>query len=83
MEFNPVVNRVCTDYTFHAVESLICGVQIIGGISVLQELISTSLERIGEILGQLRIALQKPVLDRHAIAYGIDLGFSEIFSGRI
>ena len=72
MEFNPVGNRVCTDYTFHAVESLICGVQIIDGISVLRELISTSLERIGEILGQLRMALQKLALDLHNIAYGTD-----------
>ncbi len=83
MEFNPVGNRVCTDYTFHAVESLIRGVQIICGNPLLQVMNLTSLERIGEILGQLRMALQKPVLDRHAMAYGIDLGFSEIFSGRI
>ncbi len=72
MEFNPVGNRVCTDYTFQAVESLIRGVQIIWGIQLLQVMNLTSLERIGEILGQLRMALQKLVLDRHGMAYGTD-----------
>ena len=72
MEFNPVGNRVCTDYTFHAVESLIRGVQIIWGIQLLQVMNLTSLERIGEILGQLRMALQKLALDLHNIAYGTD-----------
>ncbi len=72
MEFNPVGNRGRTDYTFHAVESLIRGVQIIWGIQLLQVMNLTSLERIGEILGQLRMALQKLALDLHNIAYGTD-----------
>ncbi len=72
MEFNPVGNRVCTDYTFHAVESLIRGVQIIWGIQLLQVMNLTSLERIGEIFGQLRMALQNLALDLHDIAYGTD-----------
>ena len=72
MEFNPVGNRVCTDYTFPVVESLIRGVQIIWGIQLLQVLILTSLERIGEILGQLRMALPKLALDLHNIDYGTD-----------
>ena len=72
MEFNPVGNRVCTDYSFHAVESFIRGVQIIWGIQLLQVMNLTSLERIGEILGQLRMALQKLALDLHNIAYGTD-----------
>ncbi len=69
MEFNPVGNRVCTDYTFRAVESLIRVVQIIWGIQLLQVMNLTSLERIGEILGQLRMAPQKLALDLHNIAY--------------
>ncbi len=77
MEFNPVGNRVCTDYTFHAVESLIRGVQIIWGIQLLQVMNLTSLERIGEILGQLRMALQKLALDLHNIAYGTDPWFKQ------
>ena len=72
MEFNPVGNRVCTDYTFHAVEALIRRVQIIWGIQLLQIMNLTSLERRGEILGQLRMALQKLALDLHNIAYGTD-----------
>ena len=70
MEFNPVGNRVCTDYTFHAVEALIRRVQITGGVQALRVMNLTSLERIGEILGQLRAALQKLALDLHNIAYG-------------
>ncbi len=72
MEFNPVGNRVCTDYNFHAVESLIRVVQIIWGIQLFQVMNLTSLERIGEILGQLRMALQKLALDLHNIAYRTD-----------
>ncbi len=72
MEFNPVGNRVCTDYSFHAVESFIRGVQIIWGIQLLQVMNLTSLERIGEILGQLRMALQKLAPDLHNIDYGTD-----------
>jgi len=77
VEFNPVGKRVCTDYTFHAVESLIRGVQIIWGIQLLQVMNLTSLERIGEILGQLWMALQKLALDLRNIAYGTDPCFKQ------
>ncbi len=66
------MNRGCGDYPLQAVESLIRRPKITGGVQALRALILTSLERIGEILGQLRMALQKLALDLHNIAYGTD-----------
>ena len=80
--FNPVGNRVRSNYLFQAIHGLIRGIQLIGGVQVLQVLVLAGFEQVVKLIGQPRMAFQKLVFDHHSVTYGIDPRFSKIILGR-